>query len=105
MLRDGAIKVLLVHGKTGKNVPFAGRLVNLDDPAVYRGSTANPAALGAPRDLAYVIYRSGPTVTAKGVMIEHDSAVNRLHWIQHVYPIREGVASLQKTPSLLDVQV
>src|SRR5258708_25379188 len=105
MLRDGAIKVLLVHGKTGKNVPFAGRLVNLDDPAVYRGSPATPAALGTPRDLAYVIYTSGSTGRPKGVMIEHRSVVNRLHWMQHVYPIREGDVILQKTPYFFDVSV
>ena len=105
MLRDGAIKVLLVHGKTAKNVTFAGRIVNLDDPAVYRGSTANPAALGTPRDLAYVIYTSGSTGRPKGVMIEHRSVVNRLHWMQHVYPIREGDVILQKTPYFFDVSV
>ena len=42
MLKDGVIKVLLVHHKTAKNNTFEGRIVNLDDPAVYRGSTANP---------------------------------------------------------------
>src|SRR5258708_9320650 len=41
MLRDGAITVLLFHGSPAKSVTFQGRIVNLDDPAVYRGSTAN----------------------------------------------------------------
>jgi D-alanine--poly(phosphoribitol) ligase subunit 1 len=105
MLRDGGIKVLLVHHKTAKNVTFEGQIVNLDDPDVYRGSTANPVALSTPQDLAYVIYTSGSTGRPKGVMIEHRSVVNRLHWMQHAYPIREGDVILQKTPYFFDVSV
>jgi D-alanine--poly(phosphoribitol) ligase subunit 1 len=105
MLKDGGVQVLLVHHKTAKNVAFAGRIVNLDDPAVYRGSAANPPAAATPRDLAYVIYTSGSTGRPKGVMIEHRSVVNRLHWMQHVYPIQEGDVILQKTPYSFDVSV
>ena len=105
MAKDGGIKVLLVHQRTAKNVTFAGRIIDLDDPTVYRGSTANPIALGSPRDLAYVIYTSGSTGRPKGVMIEHRAVVNRLHWMQHVYPIHEGDVILQKTPYSFDVSV
>lgn len=105
MLKDGGIKVLLVHHKTAKNVTFEGRIVNLDDPAAYRGSTANPVALSTPQDLAYVIYTSGSSGKPKGVMIEHRSIVNRLHWMQHVYPIQAGDVIMQKTPYFFDVSV
>jgi amino acid adenylation domain-containing protein len=84
---------------------FAGCIVDLDDAGVYRGSTANPAVVARPRDLAYVIYTSGSTGKPKGVMIEHRSLVNRLHWMQHAYPIGERDVILQKTPYTFDVSV
>ena len=45
-----------------------------------------------------MIYTSGSTGKPKGVMIEHRSLVNRLHWMQHAYPIDESDVILQKTP-------
>lgn len=105
ILKDGAVKVLLVHNKTPKGFRFDGHILNLDDPAAYQGSTANPSPLGTSHDLAYVIYTSGSTGRPKGVMIEHRSIVNRLHWMQHAYPIGPGDVVLQKTPYSFDVSV
>jgi len=105
MLKDGGVKVLLVQNKTTSRIVFEGLIINLDDPDVYRGSTANPAILNKPQDLAYVIYTSGSTGKPKGVMIEHRSLVNRLHWMQHAYPIDRGDVILQKTPYSFDVSV
>jgi surfactin family lipopeptide synthetase A len=105
MLKDAGVKVLLVQKKTASLVVFGGLTINLDDPDVYRGSTANPALLNKPQDLAYVIYTSGSTGKPKGVMIEHRSLVNRLHWMQQAYPIDESDVILQKTPYSFDVSV
>ena len=52
-----------------------------------------------------MIYTSGSTGKPKGVMIEHRSVVNRLHWMQHAYPIDESDVILQKTPYYFDVSV
>ena len=52
-----------------------------------------------------MIYTSGSTGKPKGVMIEHRSLVNRLHWMQHAYPIDESDVILQKTPYCFDVSV
>src|SRR5207302_4311570 len=41
----------------------------------------------------------------KGVMIEHRSVVNRLNWMQNIYPISENDVILQKTPFFFDVSV
>src|SRR5436309_4836453 len=73
LLKDGGVNILLVHQQTANRVAFAGLTINLDDPDVYCGSTANPAILNKPHDLAYVIYTSGSTGKPKGVMIEHRS--------------------------------
>jgi len=105
LLKDGAVEILLVHTKTAKRIAFGGRTFNLDDPALYRGATQNPAPVNQPQDLAYVIYTSGSTGKPKGVMIEHRSLVNRLHWMQHAYPIGESDVILQKTPYSFDVSV
>ena len=105
MLKDGEVKVLLVQKKTAGRIVFGGLIINLDDPDVYRGSTANPVILNEPQDLVYVIYTSGSTGKPKGVMIEHRSLVNRLHWMQQAYPIDESDVILQKTPYYFDVSV
>lgn len=105
MLKDGGVELLLVHSRTANRVAFGGRTLNLDDPALYRGAVANPVVLNRPQDLAYVIYTSGSTGRPKGVMIEHRSLINRLHWMQHAYPIGESDVILQKTPYSFDVSV
>ena len=105
LLKDGGVTVLLVRRKTASRVAFAGRIIDLDDPDVYRGSTANPTIVNTPQDLAYVIYTSGSTGKPKGVMIEHRSLVNRLDWMQQVYPIDHRDVILQKTPYYFDVSV
>jgi len=105
LLKNGGVKVLLVQNKTASQIVFDGRTINLDDPDVYQGSTANPVIVNTPQDLAYVIYTSGSTGKPKGVMIEHRSLVNRLHWMQQAYPIDERDVILQKTPYYFDVSV
>src|SRR5207248_6989260 len=91
--------------KTANQIAFNGLIINLDDPGVYCGSTANPVIVNKPQDLAYVIYTSGSTGRPKGVMIEHRSVVNRLHWMQQAYPIDEHDVILQKTPYYFDISV
>lgn len=105
MLKDGGVKILLVHQPTAGSAAFEGLTLNLDDPELYHGSTANPALVNTPQDLAYVIYTSGSTGKPKGVMIEHRSLINRLHWMQHACPIGERDVILQKTPFTFDVSV
>ena len=105
MLETAGVKRLLVHGKTAQRARFGGRILDLDDRALFDGPAANPPPVNAPGDLAYVIYTSGSTGKPKGVMIEHRPVVNRLHWMQHAYPIGPGDVILQKTPYYFDVSV
>ena len=105
LLKDAGVTVILVQQQTAGRFAFDGKVIDLDDSSVYRGSTANPSLLNTPRDLAYVIYTSGSTGKPKGVMIEHRSVVNRLHWMQRAYPIGKGDVVLQKTPYCFDVSV
>ena len=105
MLKDGAVNILLVHNPTAGKAHFGGRILNLDDLAIYSGPTDNPDCINKPQDLAYVIYTSGSSGKPKGVMIEHRSLVNRLHWMQQGYPIHPCDVILQKTPYYFDVSV
>jgi len=105
MLADADVKILLVHSVTADKAADARHIVNLDDPAIYSGSVANPPAVNGPSDLAYLIYTSGSTGKPKGVMVEHRSVINRLHWMQHAYPIGTNDVILQKTPYYFDVSV
>lgn len=105
MLKDARVRVLLVHAKTARRVTFDELIINLDDLGTYTGSEENPAIVNKPGDLVYVIYTSGSTGKPKGVMIEHRSVVNRLHWMQHAYPIDRNDVILQKTPYYFDVSV
>ncbi|SFD15634.1 non-ribosomal peptide synthetase [Pseudoalteromonas denitrificans] len=56
-------------------------------------------------NLAYVIYTSGSTGLPKGVMVEHESLVNRIEWMQQAYNLDNNEAVLQKTPFSFDVSV
>jgi amino acid adenylation domain-containing protein len=68
-------------------------------------STSPVESPAAPTNLAYVIYTSGSTGTPKGVMVEHRAVVNRIHWMQRMYPIGPGDVILQKTSIGFDVSV
>jgi amino acid adenylation domain-containing protein/non-ribosomal peptide synthase protein (TIGR01720 family)/FkbM family methyltransferase len=72
---------------------------------VLNGPGKGVEPVNRPTDLAYVIYTSGSTGSPKGVMIQHRSVVNRLHWMQRAYPLSERDKILHKTPFIFDVSV
>lgn len=55
--------------------------------------------------LAYVMYTSGSTGVPKGVAIPHRAMMNRLYWMQQVFPLTADDVVLQKTPLGFDVSV
>ena len=55
--------------------------------------------------LAYIIFTSGTTGNPKGVMIKHNSVVNRLLWMKEHYQLSKKDVFLQKTPYSFDVSV
>jgi amino acid adenylation domain-containing protein len=66
----------------------------------------DPAEPQLPVDsLAYVIHTSGSTGRPKGVMNSHRGVLNRLLWMQDLYPLAAEDGVLQKTPTGFDVSV
>ncbi|MCX6584811.1 MAG: amino acid adenylation domain-containing protein, partial [Candidatus Aminicenantes bacterium] len=94
MLKDSSAKILLT----------ANEIASLSTECVFN-SHHSSFIIHHSSHLAYIIYTSGSTGNPKGVMIEHHSVVNRLHWMQRCYPIGPGDVILQKTPTVFDVSV
>ncbi|MCG3470407.1 amino acid adenylation domain-containing protein [Xenorhabdus bovienii] len=81
-------------------------LIAADDPSVTAGRPVdNPVPVNGATDLAYIIYTSGTTGQPKGVMLTHQSVMNRLCWMQSRYALNAADNVLQKTPYTFDVSV
>ncbi|MCR8843450.1 amino acid adenylation domain-containing protein [Paenibacillus sp. SC116] len=80
-------------------------IMNVDDEQLYQGEGCNLPLAARPENLVYVLYTSGTTGNPKGVMIEHRSLANFLHWMQLNFPIGESDVILQKSPYTFDVSV
>ncbi|MBW7477831.1 amino acid adenylation domain-containing protein [Paenibacillus oenotherae] len=105
MLEDSGARIVLTAGESeGKYGPDRA-VLDLKAGECREESAERLERKSCSTNLAYVIYTSGSTGHPKGVMVEHESAVNRLHWMQQAYPLTEGDVVLQKTPISFDVSV
>ncbi|MGM1050704.1 MAG: amino acid adenylation domain-containing protein, partial [Bacillota bacterium] len=105
MLEDSDAEILLTQSWLSIQVAFGGETIYIDDALTFEGDTTDVEKVNNANDLAYVIYTSGSTGRPKGVMVEHQAAINRLNWMQRVYPLNERDVILQKTPITFDVSV
>ncbi|MCX8132087.1 MAG: amino acid adenylation domain-containing protein [Clostridia bacterium] len=106
ILEDSNVSLLLSHKKFSDiHVGEKIEKIYLEDEALYTGDKSNLAGKADPHGLAYVIYTSGSTGKPKGTLIEHHSLVNRLNWMQKMYPLIKSDTILQKTPYTFDVSV
>src|SRR5262249_48333361 len=98
MLRDSVPRALLTGRAERPALPdWTGTFPSLDlaaDAALWDRHPAHnlqPEDLGlTPRNLAYVIYTSGSTGSPKGVMVEHRSLLNLIHWHCHRLELQAG---------------
>ncbi|MFB0847085.1 amino acid adenylation domain-containing protein, partial [Paenibacillus oleatilyticus] len=104
---DSGARLLLTQSRFLDRVPaeLEGRVLDLNEGAVYAEDATNLPNGSGPRDMAYVIYTSGSTGKPKGAAIEHHSVLNRILWMHERYPIGEADVILQKTTFTFDVSV
>jgi amino acid adenylation domain-containing protein len=108
MVEDSGVAVLLTKAHLVATLPpCSARLIRLDAdwPAIAEVSAAEVESAVTPENVAYMIYTSGSTGRPKGAMNTHRGIVNRLLWLQDVFPLTPSDRLLQKTPFSFDVSV
>ncbi|PTT24776.1 non-ribosomal peptide synthase/polyketide synthase [Pseudomonas sp. HMWF021] len=107
MLKDSAPVAVLVQTATrGLFDEAAAALIDLDHGSWQQLPDHDSPVPGlSASNLAYMIYTSGSTGLPKGVMIEHRSACNMVHWGSQISPPTEHGALLQKAPFSFDSSV
>ncbi|POA48981.1 non-ribosomal peptide synthetase [Pseudomonas sp. MPR-ANC1] len=107
MLKDSAPVAVLVQSATRSLLATSAvALIDLDRSTWQHQAEHDPQVPGlSASSLAYMIYTSGSTGLPKGVMIEHRSACNMVHWGSQISPPTEHGALLQKAPFSFDSSV
>jgi amino acid adenylation domain-containing protein len=92
LLEDSAPLALLSQGHLLGQLPaLALPVIDLDATAWHNAALANPSGAGlTPAHLAYVIYTSGSTGLPKGVMVEHRTLENLVHWHNQAFAQQAG---------------
>ncbi|WP_245222899.1 AMP-binding protein, partial [Pseudomonas gingeri] len=92
LLDDSAPRALLTQENLQARLPaLDAPLILLDRPTWQAASPANPQVPAlSPAHLAYVIYTSGSTGLPKGVMVEHRTLENLVHWHCTAFDLQPG---------------
>lgn len=101
MLADSDAKVLVTdRGSPALEVPTT--VERLDVETLIRRAARHPVLAPQvtvrPESGAYVIYTSGSTGRPKGVIGLHGATMNRLTWMERVFPFHPGELACHKTP-------
>ncbi|WP_438826250.1 non-ribosomal peptide synthase/polyketide synthase, partial [Pseudomonas juntendi] len=90
LLADSAPRLVLADTQT-TGLPTAVPRLDLDSPAAYHRLSDNPQVPGlGPQQLAYLVYTSGSTGQPKGVMVEHHTLLNLVHWHCQAFAVQPG---------------
>ena len=107
ILKDTQAQILIsqLHLRDRLNQLDANLNIVYADSDYLDYSVDNPNVQITSQNLAYVIYTSGTTGKPKGVMLEHQGIINRIQWMQSIYPLNYKDRVLHKTPYTFDVSV
>jgi len=108
MAEDVQVKVILTKGKLFADIDeYIGKVVRVDSDweQIVHESTSTPLLELSFQNLMYVIYTSGSTGTPKGVMLNHESVINHMLWMEREFQVGPDDRTLQKTPLNFDVSV
>lgn len=98
--------ILIQNLDYGMEIDSSVHKIDLSDKSLYQSVKGDvPVKNHNQNSICYVIYTSGTTGNPKGVMVEHHSIINRIHWMQKKYPIGAQDKILQKTTYTFDVSV
>ncbi|WP_166220679.1 non-ribosomal peptide synthetase [Pseudomonas atagonensis] len=90
LLQDSSPMAMLVQAST-RDLLGSGPVIDLDNATWQHLSEANPQLPTlTPAHLAYVIYTSGSTGEPKGVMVEHATLENLVHWHCEAFDLQAG---------------
>ncbi|MBC3459469.1 non-ribosomal peptide synthetase, partial [Pseudomonas mosselii] len=90
LLSDSAPALVLVESTTEALVGDVAKVLMDGDDWLDQASS-NPVVAGLDaHQLAYVIYTSGSTGQPKGVMVEHRTLANLIHWHCQAFALGEG---------------
>jgi amino acid adenylation domain-containing protein len=108
LLDDAKVALILTQARLANEL-LSGHpgVLCLDDCAaeLERESAARPATTATSDNLAYVIYTSGSTGRPKGAMLQHNTIVNCLEWMQRTYQLDEADRFVFKTTLNFDPSV
>jgi amino acid adenylation domain-containing protein len=104
ILKDANVICLLADDLFTSNHAMAVPVVTSKDWAtINQYPDTNLSLLATSSNLAYVLYTSGSTGDPKGVLVNHQGLVNRLHWQWNEYGFTIHDIIFQKTPYVFDV--
>jgi len=98
--KDAGLRVVVVgRSVDGSVLEPSATLVSLerDWNAIMQEDACDPPVEVTANDAAYVIYTSGSAATPKGVIGLHRGILNRVSWMQEVYPFEPNEVCCQKT--------
>ena len=105
MLKDAQVPILVTQQKIVAERSIATpHIVCLDTAAETLASqqASDPDSKTMPADLAYVVYTSGSTGQPKGVMIEHRSLLNLVHWHRQAFAVTAADRATQLASPAFD---
>lgn len=107
MLQDAKVPMVLTQERFLRNLQSSGkRYLSVDSNwHLFENQATHNLEKVDKKTLAYIIYTSGSTGQPKGVMVNHDSICNRLHWGQDNYQMTGEDKVIHKTPFTFDVSI